>query len=508
MQLAGAVRARSAMVNALSTLIHAAKSTTVRFLRSRWFLLCAALIGAGVLWRYVIADWLAERRLQEYMADAKARGIRWTLAEYRPAPVPPEEDAALLPVFASTRDYEAMLKQLPNLARGKKTKDGSPKPIDWKATRASLSQLGLSDDPSELDDLRALDAAAGVFQPVVDQLRDSKATAGNWDDEIWNPTVDSSLAQLTTAMKCFRVLDFRARLDLAMGRASEARRSVEAQLRLSRVVRGMPVLISHYVAMSSEALARETVREGMATGVWDDEALRAFSNYFHESNELAGYQWAIETERAWSRGVMDSLRSDPDLVLRVLSFPGLSLGKIDEWLLRFAVSRPAWHLNNQLWYERAHDELATSIDAKAGTWRPIERQFDPGKLTEKERRHDLMMAAQSMNMMRSLTEKAVWTHAQNKMAAIACALELARRATGSYPATLEALVPAYLAPLPIDPTSGSSFLYSVRPDGSYRLHSIGFDRKDQGGEITEDSDRDLSDPDWPWFGPRARATAE
>jgi hypothetical protein len=39
------------------------------------------------------------------------------------------------------------------------------------------------------------------------------------------------------------------------------------------------------------------------------------------------------------------------------------------------------------------------------------------------------------------------------------------QANGAPPETLEALVPQYLKEVPIDPVSGKSFEYEVRPDG-------------------------------------------
>ncbi len=454
------------------------------------------------MWRYVIADWLAERELQAYAAEAKARGVRWTLAEYRPAPAPAEDDLALLPVFASTKDYEALFKQVPYFSRGRKPKDGGPRPIDWRATRQKLSEVGLKDDVAELDDLRALDAAMQVFLPLINQLHASKATAGNWGDEVWKVDIDAGLPHHTAAMRCLRVLDFRGKLDLALRRFGESRKSIEAQLRLARAFSKTPVVIAHLVAMSGEALARDTIREGLEIGAWDEDALRNFLSYFRDSDELSAFQWSIETERAWSREMVATMRKDPKLVMQVLTFAGPSVAGVDEWLLRFAISRPAWHMRNQLWYERAQDELAGTIDAKAGVWRPGTLKFDPAKLTEKERMFDYALAAQSMNMMRTFLEKAVWTHAQNKMVAIACALELAKASTGKYPDSLESLVPSHLPRMPVDPAGGDAFRYRVLPDGTYRLYSVGLDGEDQEGEVTSDGERSPSDPDWPWFGPR------
>jgi hypothetical protein len=346
-----------------------------------------------------------------------------------------------------------------------------------------------------------------VFQPLVNQLFESRATAGNWGDSVWKVDLNASFPHSTTAMRCFSLLRFRANLDLALGRPVEARRAVEAQLRLARVFSKKPTLLLHFVAVSGLSIARETVWRGLENGAWDDSALSAFATEFLGWNTLADFQWSMETERAWSRELDTTLLRDPQLTMQVVTLGRSPSSKINEWMLWLSISRPAWHRDNQLWYERAQDELATMIDTTAGVWRPIVRQFEPEKLSEAQREVDLALAAQSMGFVHSSLQKSVWIHAQNKMAAIACALELARRAKGKYPDTLEALVPAYLPHLPIDPATGVAFRYAVQPDGTYRLYSVGFDREDQGGKLSEDSDRHQFDPDWPWFSPDSKSSS-
>ena len=476
----------------------------LRRLRSPIFLLILLVIGGPLLWRYWFADWLAERRWQEYVREAKARGLRWTLAEFRPAAVPAENDAAQLPVFASPKAHEALLKQVPILVRGPKRKDGALRPVNWEKTRKSLSQLGLKDDPAELDHIRALDAAAQVFQPLVDQLCQSKAIAGNWEDDVWKVKLDDATPHLNTAMACFRALSLRANLDLALGRPNDARRAMEAQLRLARVVARMPTAIAHLVALSGITLTRETVWRGMEMDAWDDDTLRAFAGEFLGQNAIADFQWSMETERAWSRELWEKIEGDGDRMGEVLSFKPPSRSTLGEWLFRFAASRPAWRRHNQLWSERAQDELATMLDGTAGVWTPVFRRYDPERLTQSERERHLVLATQGINAMDTFLRRSVYVHAQNQMAAIACALELARRATGKYPDTLEALVPAYLPRLPVDPTTGSAFTYRLQPDGTYRLYSLGFNREDDNGKIGDEPDRNPTDPDWPWFAPRAQ----
>ena len=58
-------------------------------------------------------------------------------------------------------------------------------------------------------------------------------------------------------------------------------------------------------------------------------------------------------------------------------------------------------------------------------------------------------------------------------------LEEHRRASGSYPATLEELELRYFGELPVDPFTGRAFRYVKKPEG-YLLYSVGLDGKDHG----------------------------
>jgi hypothetical protein len=402
-------------------------------------LLCAAVLLSlfGVpLFSRAAED--PEAEWQEYILAAKARGVRWTLSEYRPARVAPADDAGLLPVFASPKTQEALLGKVPVLSKRPQSEQGAPPAIDWKATRHYPTPPRLEVDPSEPDDIRALDAAMRPLQPIVDQLCASKATAANWEDAVWKADIDAPFGQGTIFMRCFRLLQFRANLDLALGRKAEARRAIEAQLRLTRVASRTPLIIFHLITLVGVSTARETVWRGIEADAWDNETLRAFAAEFLSWNAIADFQWSLDTERTWGREGVERIAHDPEKLVKVIGYG--HPGQLDEHELKKLVMDPAWKARNSLWYERSMDELASMLDPAAGTWRPVERKFDPEKLTKVERERDLAACA-SGGIIHGILEKAVWVHAHNQMAGIACALELARRANGQYPDRLETLAP-------------------------------------------------------------------
>lgn len=84
-----------------------------------------------------------------------------------------------------------------------------------------------------------------------------------------------------------------------------------------------------------------------------------------------------------------------------------------------------------------------------------------------------------------VTHNAYWAQAHTKVALDGCRLTVAlaryRLKHGAYPQTLDALVPEFLAELPIDRYSGKPFLYKLT-DGKPLLYAAGVDQDDDGGE--------------------------
>ena len=65
------------------------------------------------------------------------------------------------------------------------------------------------------------------------------------------------------------------------------------------------------------------------------------------------------------------------------------------------------------------------------------------------------------------------------------ALEVYRRQRGTYPDSLDALVPQFLPKVPADRITGEPIRYRI-VDGRPLIYSVGADRKDDGGRPTAD----------------------
>ena len=88
------------------------------------------------------------------------------------------------------------------------------------------------------------------------------------------------------------------------------------------------------------------------------------------------------------------------------------------------------------------------------------------------------------------------------MARIAIALERHHLAHASYPETLDALAPQFIAKLPHDVINGQPLKYRRTETGGFILYSVGWNEKDDGGTVVMGSGKtpsvDQNQGDWVW----------
>jgi len=81
---------------------------------------------------------------------------------------------------------------------------------------------------------------------------------------------------------------------------------------------------------------------------------------------------------------------------------------------------------------------------------------------------------------------------------LACALERYRAVHGDYPATLEALIPDFTLKLPRDLFDRQPLHYQALAPDNFRLYSVGWNRKDEGGQVDP---KNYLEGDWVWSIP-------
>ena len=89
---------------------------------------------------------------------------------------------------------------------------------------------------------------------------------------------------------------------------------------------------------------------------------------------------------------------------------------------------------------------------------------------------------------------------------VACALERYRLEQSQYPKALDALVPQFAEQLPYDIVAGQPLKYRLTGDGQFVLYSVGWNEKDDGGQLVlnKDGRPNSEQGDWVWRYPTAQ----
>ena len=90
---------------------------------------------------------------------------------------------------------------------------------------------------------------------------------------------------------------------------------------------------------------------------------------------------------------------------------------------------------------------------------------------------------------------------------IRSALERYRMAAGRLPETLEPLAPKFIDRIPNDVIDGKPLRYHLEAGGSYVLYSVGWNQRDDGGQLApaggnKERRIDFTRGDWVWQMPK------
>lgn len=108
--------------------------------------------------------------------------------------------------------------------------------------------------------------------------------------------------------------------------------------------------------------------------------------------------------------------------------------------------------------------------------------------------------------LRKFPRKIMMIETSRQLIVTAIALERYKRQHGNYPGELAALVPDWVAALPLDPVNGQPLRYRLHGDGTFTLYSIGENAADNGADASNADPKASSfhwqqGRDWVWPKP-------
>jgi hypothetical protein len=287
--------------------------------------------------------------------------------------------------------------------------------------------------------------------------------------------------QMMPILRLGTLLGGKASAELVLNKAESAQKDIETAFGISGVLKD-PVLIILLVKISVVTTGvLKPVNQGIELHAWDADQLARFQKQLGSLNLINELQGALRGERACLdqtnlteifklTGIVES----QPLTLKWMQWFYEDYQKVyyDHWIERYIAL-----------CDRARKDgiNATTIPEE------ISQSKSPTFSSSAERRRftEKIAALLAQGGIRSSMEKALVTQTQVDQTLIACALERYRLDHGSYPSSLDDLVPEYLAKLPNSPINGKPLNYSLKSEGTFLLWSPGWELKSLGGKPGE-----------------------
>lgn len=486
-----------------------------RFFWSWGFLKFVLAIIALIVFFYVEENWRGAHAWAVTKAKWEAKGESFDYKKFIPPPIPDDQNLAALPLFQME---PATHSDEPFYARPVALEKAMRKSSDYVLPLTGNWQRGELPDRKTIQDAIAAEYAA-VFKgikPPQDTLAQFDAlyapiTALSCESsrpvfllkahyEI-SPPFSRPLGAIADGIGLSRILTLHAVLAFQDQRSDLALGDIETNYKILEGIKRDPTLVGGLVAIGIAAITDDAIYGGLAQHDWSDAQLVELEHTLEPIDWLADSQFAMRSEAAETAANIDYFKRQPrskQFHMIAVPFPWL-----DGWLDQNKRQFIDFHLD-QLSTVDPHShrafpkislELANNILRDSDKWKsklPWNFWFS-------------MAAKGEVHLVQKYVEAQVWLDEVR----IACALERFHLAHGTYPSSLEALVPTYMDAVPHDIINGNPYRYQLRPDGTFLLYSVGWNEKDDGGVAvysdpnnnghpTQDYDRG----DWVWPTPK------
>ncbi len=358
--------------------------------------------------------------------------------------------------------------------------------------------MNLSEFSTATDYLASSDTLEIDFDVIREALKTS-LRANGWRLSTALCTTDSEFR--------LRSLAQRAQCYLLLGQPDKALRELTLIHDLCRLLEGKPTgkpmtLVAAMINVAVTGLYLDTVADGTRLQMWREPQLTAIQGQLKQVNLTPLVMGAFESQRAAVCRTFDT--STPAELAKLLAFdasqPSLWQKIKNPMFLFFTFVPRGWVYQNMTASALLKQKFIEGFD-------PVRQFFRPPKLDKAG--SEIQMTFSHFSPYTFLARIAVpnftraWqTLARNQSLAnegqIVCALERYRIAHGDYPESLDALVPQFIEKTPPDIIGGQPLKYRRTDDRIFLLYSIGWNEKDDDGQVAYNKDGSLVDGDWVW----------
>jgi hypothetical protein len=526
------------------------RSTFVRFLRwlCTWRAVRRILIGLAWLVALIALfhgeeNWRGRRAWNQCRREIEARGEPLDYRALIPKPVPDEQNFAATPAIKSWFETKTASDSEPSWGdeyaqvgervHAPKAKDARASRhledlAGWETAFAAVRSGGVAEHKEFYSAKLDPESRAQAAPAVLEGLRTNEALFAelrlasgrpksrypvNYEIEnIWA----IQLPHLRRIKGTCQRLQLKACAELASGQSEKALEDLKLLFYLADSLRTDPFLISYLVRLAGVQLAVQPIWEGLAEHRWSEAQLQELETRLQQYNFIVDMKSSLNEERAAAIWTVEMIRQKGPWYLNAIGSPDSTPPPGESMMGKFlgAVLIPqGWYYQEELNYCRGFNaELATGLDI-------TKNQISPAQLKADFQAFEQMMAASGFAgtalggvfghkimarmLLPALNRVLLKTAAAQttvKQAAIACALERYRLASGHFPEELDALVPQFISKIPNDLLTGGPYTYRRTDDGRFVLYSVGWDEKDDGG-VPGKTLFDEKQGDWVWEYP-------
>jgi hypothetical protein len=288
-------------------------------------------------------------------------------------------------------------------------------------------------------------------------------------------SIPELLAETTESLVLSQLFMNRASSELILGNSAAAAIDAETLLRLSFTQQNEPLLISLLVRASTTTLALKVLDQGLAGHVWTPDQCTLYQRLLEKIDLPKDLLFVLRGERIYARESWKALQPPQQGFYSSLGVQATRMlleknAAYHALLMQGALESMEHSLHVSGWNRSTAQVFKEEQAALAH--RPLHRMM-------------YIMMTMAVPALDGAIEKTVECQTQVDQSRFACALERYRLAHGSYPSSLDALVPEYLAKIPNSPIKGKPMNYSLKPDGSFLLWSPGWELKSLGGKPGE-----------------------
>jgi hypothetical protein len=294
-----------------------------------------------------------------------------------------------------------------------------------------------------------------------------------------------------------RALATRARMNLLDHQPEAAVETLSLLNRVAEAVEDDRSLVGPMLRCKVLDIYVGTVCDGLGRNCWREAELKKIQDQVRGTDLLTGVSRGLRADRAaWVWSVEHPPPPDATTYLSSLCFP-LTLPGPRVW-------PRGWILQNEAAYCSSFQVVLDAVETRDRRIRATGLTLADRKMRAPRNTPYGWLATRTAASFARAVESAAGSQTLVDELFVACALERYRSARGEYPDRLEALVPTFVDRIPKDLFASAPLRYARDRDGSYRLWSVGWNERDDGGvsAATNRTSRDGPQPDWVWFSPR------